>query len=147
MSSTIPTPSSSNNTPSSSKPNSNQNNDATSTFEASFETSFADDVNGAAFKSLLKSSNGISNNDNGGSASGTTEQQVHVHLDSLQLDSSSEGDGSITSNAFFVDKKDDEGDCNIHNHHHQQQQQQPEDLNLFISDLLDQMVSFDYMDV
>lgn len=84
--------------------------------EASFETSFADDVNGAAFKSLLKNNSSNNNTNNSNSAMTPTDQQ-QVHLDPLQLDINS-GD------------RTDEGD-----------KQPSEDLNLFISDLLEQMVS------
>merc|ERR1712165_582883 len=88
----------------------NNNND----IEPSFETSFADDVNGAAFKSLLKSSSNsgyvVASND----ISNFTEQGP-LQLDPPSANNLRKGGGSDV--------------------------QPPEDLNLFISDLLEQMQS------
>lgn len=99
--------------PSSSNINQSNNN------EAAFETSFADDVNGAAFKSLLKNSS-----NNATSSSSIDQSNVNpLHLDPLSEDT------AVASSTSGGDGKNEGSD------------QPPEDLNLFISDLLEQMVS------
>ena len=103
----------------SSSNNINQNNNV----EALFETSFADDVNGAAFKGLLK------NNGNNATSSTTTNSSEQGNFNPLHFDPLSDNTADAGGNASGGNWKKDESD------------QPPEDLNLFISDLLEQMVS------
>ena len=79
--------------------------------QPSFEASFANDVNGAAFKNLIKNTNNNTNNSSHDDKKQNQHQQQQSNM--VKIDPASEG----------------------------MDQSSPEDLNLFITDLLEQMVS------
>mmetsp|Transcript_3458 Transcript_3458/g.4249 ORF Transcript_3458/g.4249 Transcript_3458/m.4249 type:complete len:134 (+) Transcript_3458:74-475(+) len=93
--------------------------------QSKFEASFANDANGAAFKDLMKKSN--SNNSGSGNSTSNSnddqkQQQQLIHqqqLNDIKFPSSNELEDS----------------------NNRQDPPPPEDLNLFINDLLEQMVS------
>ncbi len=124
---------------------------SSSSNQATFETSFADDVNGAAFKDLINKTNN-NNNSSGNSSSNSSNnddqkqqqqqpQRTHQHQHQHQHQQQLANIKFPSSNLNLNSNEQQETGNSTTNAAQQDSSAPPEDLNLFINDLLEQMVS------